>query len=284
MGQTMRTKKGWKEMVSYLFLSGLIIGAMSIAIFPVFWVFLSSIKHEVDVFVIPPRWVFQPTLQNYIQVIIENPVFVRCFMNSVIIAVSTTVISVIIGSLAGYALARFRFWGGEILPLSILFVRMVPYIMLMLPLFLMMKSFGLLDTQIALIMVHTAFNLPLVTWLMRGFFMAIPPELEESAMIDGCSRFGALLRIVFPLVKTGLVTVIIFCMLLSWNEFMSALTLTSRDAKTLPIAIKEYIRPMGILWTEFCAFAILMLAPLIISSSYIQKYLVSGLTEGSVKQ
>jgi len=277
-------QKGWKETMLYLFLSIVVMGAVSAAAFPIFWVFLSSIKHEVDVLTIPPRLFFKPTLKNYIQLLIKNPTFVRYFINSTIIAVSTTVISVTIGSLAGYAFARFRFLGGELLPLGILFVRMIPYITLMLPLFLLMKTFGLLDTHIAVIIAHTAFNLPLVVWLMRGFFIGIPPELEESAMIDGCSRFGAFLRIVLPLVKPGLTTATIFCILLSWNEFMSALILTSREAKTLPVAVSEYIRPMGILWTDLCAFAMLMLAPLIISSFHIQKYLASGLTMGAIKE
>ncbi len=274
---------------------------MVFAIFPVFWSYLSSFKPPQDIFVLPPKLIFPPTLHNYavifglqvgteaegvteVQgatgVISELP---RYFLNSLIISGGTMVLSMAIGCLAAYSLARFRFRGKRYMLLGILLVRMVPAVVLVIPIYALWRSLGLLDTHLGLILAYLSFNLPFVIWMMRGFFVDIPVEIEEAALIDGCSRLTALVRVILPLAAPGMAATSIFALLLGWNEFLFAVLLTSDKAKTLTPAILNYVTDRAILWGNLYAAGSIVLLPVLFFSLAVQKHLARGLTGGAVK-
>ncbi|HSE26089.1 MAG TPA: carbohydrate ABC transporter permease, partial [Pyrinomonadaceae bacterium] len=202
--------------------------AMVAAIAPVYWMLTISLKREVDQFANPPRWLFfPPTLEHYYDAFVARA-FVQYLITSALVAIASTTCALVIGTLAAYSLARFELpWRlDRKLSLWILSTRMFPAIVTAVPLFLMMRDLGLLDTRLSLIIVYTGFNLPFVIWMMRGFFAEVPRDLEEAAMVDGDSRLGALWRVILPLVAPGLAATAVFCLIVSWNEFLFALVLT----------------------------------------------------------
>ncbi len=252
------------------------------SVFPAFMVVLTSFKSRLDALRMPPVWVFTPTLSNYKEIFELSP-FGAYFGNSLIVAGSSTFIALALGSLAAYSLARFRFRGQEQLSFWIISIRMTPPVAAAIPMFILMRQLGLLDTRTGLVIAYTTLNLPFAIWLMKGFFADIPVDLEESAMVDGCSRFGAFRRIAFPLSAPGLVATAIFCFIFTWNEFFFALILTGTRAQTLPVTITSFIRETGIMWGQMFAAAVLIMAPMVIFTLFVQKYLVRGLTLGAVK-
>jgi len=253
-----------------------------IAVFPIVYTLLTSLKNPVDAFSIPPKWIFIPTLKFHAIVWLEKP-FLRYLRNSLIIAFGTTGISISIGSLAGYYFARHR----SLFSLSILFtfmaIRMFPPTMLLIPFYDMARALHLYDTYIIVILILVAFNQPFTIWLMRGFFMKIPKEIEESAMIDGCSKLGAFLRVTIPNTRPGLVSACLFCFLLAYNEFLFPLVLTGTSKKPLPVAIAEYGAEKIEYWSISAAGAIGIVAPVLLIMILMQKHLVRGLSYGAVK-
>ena len=207
-------------------------------------------------------------------------------MNSLLVAVGSTVCALFIGTLAAYSLARFRLPAklDHKLALWILSTRMFPAIVTVVPLFLIMRDLRLVNTRLSLVIVYTAFNLPFVVWMMRGFFAEIPRDLEEAAMVDGDSRLGALRRVVLPLVTPGLAATAVFCLIVSWNEFLFGLVLTQTDdAITLPVGIAGRVTQYGIKWGAMSAAAVVALVPILAFAISVQKYLVRGLSLGAVK-
>jgi multiple sugar transport system permease protein len=260
--------------------------AVLVTLAPVYWMVTISLKSEVDQFAVPPRWLlFTPTLAHY-----RDAFFARSFgqylVTSLIVAVSSTLCATVLGTLAAYALARFR-WPhrlGTRLSLWILSTRMFPPIVTAIPLFLMMRDVRLLNTRASLIIVYTAFNLPFVVWMMRGFFQEIPRELEEAARVDGDSRLGALRRVVLPLVVPGLAATAIFCLIVSWNELLFALILTQTDAAmTLPVGIAGRVTQYEIKWGVMSAAGVVAMMPILVFALAVQRYLVRGLSLGAVK-
>lgn len=218
----------------------LAVAALVISLAPGYWLITISLKHEIDQFAYPPRWIdFAPTLQHYRDAFSSGS-FAAYFTNSVILAAISTLAALLFGLPAAYGLARFEWrnnWNNKIAD-WILSTRMLPPIVTIVPLFLMLRSVGLINSLPGLAIVYTAFNLPFVVWMMRGFFEEVPREIEEAAMLDGESRLGALLRIVLPLVKPGLAATAVFCLVVAWNEFLFALILTQTNAAmTLPVGI-----------------------------------------------
>jgi multiple sugar transport system permease protein len=209
--------------------------------------------------------------------------FSHFIQNSAIAAVSSTAVAVIFGAPAAYTLARFRFKARSNLAFWILSLRMTPPIAAIIPLFILLRTFQLLDTLQGLILVYTTFNLPFVIWLMRGFFEDLPIELEESAMVEGCSRYGAFFRVALVLASPGLAAAAIFTFLFTWNEFLFALILTGTSARTMPVAVQLFMRETGIDWGHMCAAAVVMMVPMLIFTLFIKRYLVRGLTFGAVK-
>jgi multiple sugar transport system permease protein len=253
---------------------------------PVYWMVTISLKTEVDQFAVPPRWLqFAPTLAHY-----RDALFARSFgqylVTSLIVSVASTACAIILGTLAAYALARFRwpYRAGTRLSLWILSTRMFPPIVTAIPLFLMLRDVRLLYTRASLVIVYTAFNLPFVVWMMRGFFQEIPRDLEEAARVDGDSRMGALRRVVLPLVAPGLAATAIFCLIISWNELLFALILTQTDAAmTLPVGIAGRVTQYEIKWGVMSAAGVVAMMPILVFALSVQRYLVRGLSLGAVK-
>jgi multiple sugar transport system permease protein len=245
-----------------------------------------SVKTEVDQFASPPRWLdFSPTLAHYTDAFSARS-FGSFLLTSAIVAALSTLCAMTTGTLAAYSLARFRLRAdlNRKLSLWILSTRMFPPIVTAVPLFLMMRDLRLLDSIASLVVVYTAFNLPFVVWMMMGFFRELPRELEEAAMIDGDSRLGALRRIVLPLAAPGLAATAVFCLIVSWNEFLLALVLTQTEAAmTLPVGIAGRVTQYEIKWGVMSAAGVVAMMPILIFALAVQKYLVRGLSLGSVK-
>lgn len=249
---------------------------------PLLWFFLTSIKTRVDAFSMPPAFIFTPTLSNFSDVL-SNGSFLHNYSNSLIISISTTLISLLIGVPAAYALARFEMKGKNDLAFWILSTRMAPPVMVILPFYLLFQKVHLLDTYTGLILVYLTICLPFVVWMMRGYIESIPLDLENAARIDGASRLQAFFKVILPLSMPGIVASGIFAFIMAWNEFLLALILTGNTTKTTTVAITSFITLEGIRWGEIAAAGTLISLPVIVFGILIQKYLVSGLTMGGVK-
>jgi multiple sugar transport system permease protein len=264
----------------------LLAAAVVAAVAPVYWMVTISLKNEIDQFAMPPRWfAFSPTLAHYRDAFLTRS-FGQYLVTSATVATVSTACAVMIGTLAAYGLSRFRLRGGLDRRLSvwILSTRMFPPIVSAVPLFLMMRDLALLNTITSLVIVYTAFNLPFVVWMMRGFFQELPRELEEAAMVDGDSRLGALVRIILPLVTPGLAATAVFCLIMSWNEFLLALVLTQTDAAmTLPVGIAGRVTQYEIKWGVMSAAGVVAMLPILVFALAVQRYLVRGLSLGAVK-
>ncbi len=264
----------------------LAIMAALVALAPVYWMLTISLKTEVDQFSVPPKWfLFKPTLAHYYDAFALRS-FGQYLLTSAIVSVGATLCAMVLGTLAAYALSTFRLPRrmNRHFALWILSTRMFPPIVTIIPLFLMMRDVRLLDTRASLIIVYTAFNLPFVVWMMRGFFSEIPRELEEAARVDGDSRLGALRRVVLPLVAPGLAATAVFCLIISWNEFLFALVLTQTDAAmTLPVGIAGRVTQYEIKWGVMSAAATVAMMPILLFALAVQRYLVRGLSLGAVK-
>lgn len=256
--------------------------AIILSIAPILYLFITSFKPAELTFSLPPVWIFTPTLKNYSDVI-NGSEFGRYFVNSLVVALSSTFISLVLGAFAAYGFARFKFRGKFWLRMSVLIPQMLPPITIIVPLYVLFNGFKLIDTQIALIISYLTFTIPLAVWLLIGFFEDVPIDLEESAMIDGCSRLGAFFRIVIPIVAPGLAATAILGFLYCWNEFFYAVILTGRDARTLPVTITSFMTNKAILWGRITAAGSLVLVPVLIFSLIAQRYLIRGLSKGAVK-
>lgn len=253
-----------------------------IALFPLFWIVTTSFKPRMLTFVIPPRWIFTPTLQNYRELFQVTKV-TKNLANSLFIAGCSTIAAASLGCIAAFSFARLRISRKEDLIFWILSTRMIPPIVTLIPLFLIFRTWGLYDTHLGVILFHTAANLPLVVWVMRSFIAEIPSEVEESAMVDGCSHLGAFWKITLPLTLPALLATGILSFIASWNEFMGALILTGEEAKTLPVLTMSFISAKGIMWGRMTAGATLIIIPIVIFVIFIQKYLTRGLSFGMFK-
>jgi multiple sugar transport system permease protein len=251
-------------------------------LFPIFWVMFTSIKTPTQAFQIPPVWIFKPSVDNYQEVFRTQPFFYY-LLNSLIATVVSTLLALLIGTLAGYSLARFRIKGQKLIGFSVFFTKMFPPIVLVVPFFVLFRQFGGTDSLFALIVSYVSFNLPFVTWIMWGFLKELPDSLEEAAVIDGTSRFGAMWRIVLPLAKPGLAVSAIFAAMNCWNEFLFAMNLTSVKAVTLPVMAANFVTQEAILWGPVTATGTMLMIPMFIFTLLIQKHIVAGLAMGAVK-
>jgi ABC-type glycerol-3-phosphate transport system permease component len=263
---------------------GILIAASLFAIFPIVWAILTSLKQEATIFLYPPQWLPNPiTLENYIHVL-YNSNMPRYFLNSLWVVFMTILLSLTLSSHGGYAAARFSFKGKNTLLFIILLTVMIPGIVVLIPLYMLATQVGLLDTYWVLILVYTAWQIPAVLWLMRGFFETIPRELEEAALIDGCSRLGAFYRIIWPLTRPGLAAAAVIVFVNVWNEFILAATLTTSDNKRLiPVGLYYYIGAYGIEWGKLMAAVCIALLPIILLFIFLQRSFIKGLSSGSVK-
>jgi len=247
---------------------------------PIIWTFLTSIKIPLDALSMPPTWIFRPTVKNYSRVLFKSD-FVRVFINTVIIAGGTTALSVSAGSLCAYATTRYRFL--RYIPYLILLTRLFPPAGLIIPYFLIFKQLHLVDTHLGVILSHVSFSLPFAVWLMRGFFLSLPTELDEAALTDGCNRLQALYKVILPLSLPGMAAVSIYVFLGSWNDFFFALILTRMNARTLPVIASRFISARAISWGQINAISILILLPVVAFAVIAQKGMIKGLTAGAIK-
>ena len=270
-----------KQVREELWIDILLVVAVLAVLVPLLWILATSLKGRFDISAKPLKFLFQPTLDNY-RTVFHSDRFLRYFSSSAIIALSSTLISLFFGSMAAYSITRHR-TGGDFLPFWILSQRMLPPIVIILPVYILMRNLGLLDTYWSIIIMHTLINLPFAIWLMTGFFREVPEAIDEAAVIDGCSIFKAYFRIILPIVTPGLLATGIFCLVASWNEFLFALVLSGRTVTTLPVATAFYVTDRDILWGPMTAVGVTAMIPIIVFTLVIQKYLVRGLSYGAVK-
>lgn len=278
-----RPRRPYLALLRYLVL----LIALVFFLFPIFWVAITSIKLPGEYMHRPPILIpDEPTLIHYRNVM--NAKGELALRNSAIIATSATLLSLVVGTLAAYSLARFN-TGGKHFAFWLLSQRMMPPVVLVVPFFLMLRdvgnwnrSFGL-DTRIALIAIYTVFNLPFVIWLMRSYFDGVPRELEESAMVDGSTRLGVFWRITLPLSIPGLIATGTFAFIFAWTEFIFAVVLTRTEAITLPVAIAGFSGSQGSNWGQASALAVVATAPVFALSLLVQKHFARGLTLGAVR-
>ena len=250
--------------------------------FPLLWIALSSVKSDLDVSAYPPVWVFQPTLANFREFFDTLNAW-KALMNSAFIVCLSTILAMMLGTMAAYALARFSIKRKESIALQVLSIRMMPAIVSVIPLFIIARELGVFDTPWLLIVIYALNGLPFVVWVMRVFIQDVPKSIEEAAMIDGCGRYEVFLRITVPLVVPGLAAVLVIIFMFSWNEYLFASMLTSSEAKTLPVLAANAIKPKAISWGLSSAAAVVMSLPVIVLVLSAQRYLVRGLTLGAVK-
>lgn len=251
---------------------------------PVYLIVSSSFKEPRAIFQVPPSFIFQPTLISYEALFSEWPKFVDGLVNSLIITLGATLLTIILSGLAGYALARFRSRAVSASALYLLLVRMFPPIVLTLPLFVIVNRLGLNDSHILLMCLYATFFVSLSSWIMKSFIEQIPIELEESAALDGANLFQILGRIVLPLSVNGIVASSVFVFVYSWNEYLFALIFTTRNARTAPLVISEILGSVeGVEWGILFAAVTVQLVPILIFVICVQRFIMAGLNAGSVK-
>jgi multiple sugar transport system permease protein len=265
--------------------TGLIIATL-FAMGPFFWVLLASVKTRVELYATPITYIpTHPTFQNYVDAWTSKLTpFSTFFANSLWVSSVTMVATIVISTLAGYALARFRFVGKNTLMLVFLATQMFPAVLLIAPLLSQWNALGLIDTYQALIYSNFSMTVPFTVWMLVGYFESIPRELEESAMIDGSGRFGAMLRIIVPLAAPGIAATAIFAFVSSWSELLFATTFTSRtDMRTLSAGLLYMVGQYEIQWGQLGAGVIISTVPVAILFIFLQKHLIQGLTAGALK-
>jgi multiple sugar transport system permease protein len=254
------------------------------AIFPIVWALLTSLKREAAIITTVMQYIpREVTFENYVAIWTRSN-FPTLLVNSMVVTAITVVVCAVVGTLASYAIARYQFRGRRELMLFYLVIRMFPAVMIIIPLFILMRNLGLLDSRVGLALAYTTFLLPVFIWMMKGFFDAIPLELEDAARIDGCSRIGAMVRVILPLVVGGLVATVVFVAIGAWNEFLFALMMTtSTGSRTWPVGLQLMVGEFQLPWGTLAAGGIISIVPVVLLFALVQRALVRGLTAGAVK-
>jgi multiple sugar transport system permease protein len=280
MAQTRSSSKTLWDVATYAILFTLAF----VCLFPLLWTFLTSIKVDADI--VTREMVYFPTrftFENYVKLWNQSgyPLLV---MNSLVVTSVTVLICLITGTVASYAFSRFNFPGRTQLMLGYLVVRMFPAVLMIIPLFIVMRNVGLLDSTFGLAVAYTSFLLPLFVWMLKGFFDAAPKELESAARIDGSTRIGAMLRIVIPIARNGLVATCVFVAIAAWNEYLFALMLTtSQGSRTWPVGLQLMVGEFQLPWGMLAAGGMISILPVIILFALVQRVMVAGITAGAVK-
>lgn len=257
--------------------------AALLAMFPLFWVLLTSFKTNRDAAAPAERaLVFTPTVANYVE-LFESPVFLRAALTSALITLLATLLVVAVATLGGYAFARLRFPGRRLLASVMVLVQVIPGVVLIVPLFRMVSGLGLYDYWWPISLILAGLSIPFGTWLMLAFFRGSPIEIEEAAVVDGANRFQLFRHVLIPMVAPGIATVAIFTAIAVWNAFLIPLVLGQTRAQTLTVFAAQFITFQGVNWGPLCAAAVLILAPIVLFVLSMQKPLVKGLTAGSLK-
>ncbi len=265
------------------------------SLFPYYWMFSTAFKSPDEYFAFPPVWFpARPTLENFRVIFSGEAIHVAGIggiavdiipplINSLVIALGSTAIALLVGSFAGFALSRFKFKGRKNIAFWIFTLRMLPPIAVIIPYFIIMRSYRLIDTYAGLIITHLIFNLPVATWLLMRYFAEIPPEIEDAALVDGCSRIQAFQKVLLPLVLPGLIATMLFCMIFSWNEYLFALVLTRDRTETLPILLSTFVAHKGIAWGPLSSSGLIATFPILVIAVAFQKHLVRIMTMGVLK-
>lgn len=258
------------------------------AVFPFIWMISTSFKPPEEIYKLPTLFPENPTLQGYIDTLTKSTTnfsFLQWGKNSFIISVCTTVFSLIVSTLGGYGMSRFQFTGKGSLGYVILITQVLPGSLLILPLYIIMINLNLLNSLIGLVLAYTTFSVPFCTWMMKGYFDTIPVSLDEAAMVDGCNRIRTFLNVVLPLTKPGLAATGIFSFIAGWNEYLFASQFAqSYDKWTLPVGLASFSGQYTTNWGALMAGSVMVTIPVIVIFLVLQKYLVSGMTAGAVKQ
>ncbi|MBF9050739.1 ABC transporter permease subunit [Roseobacter sp. HKCCD9010] len=253
--------------------------------FPLFWMIVTSLKPQTELFRIPPTWLPETvTFEHYARLLFDTP-FLLYFRNSVVLATTTTIFVVLLGTVGAYSLVRFKYRGRDTLAMLVLFTYLLPSVVLIIPLYLMMVELGLSNTLTSLVLAHTTFALPYALWLLRSFMEGVPEDLESAALVDGATRLGAFKDVILPQLLPGIISTALFTFILSWNEYLYALVLVNSDsARPLTTGVMTMlISAFNIEWSLLMAASVMMSLPLIIVFAFLQSYLTRGFGAGGVK-
>jgi multiple sugar transport system permease protein len=273
------------------------LGALVVSVvyfFPVLWIILTAFKTYNDTLAVPPKWLFPPTLENFVQVFFRSYTvgaeaqgtgFDLFFFNSIFISGTSVVIALVIGTLAAYGFSRFPLKGNDTYLFVILSTRMMPAIVVIIPIFQMFRVTNLAGTYTGIIVLYTAFNLPFTIWMMKSFFDELSPDVEDAARMDGSSEVKIFFKICLPQVLAGIAATAVFGLILTWNEFLFALLLSGVETRTIPVAMAQAIGgDIGVRWGLLAAIETLFLVPVIIFVFVLQNHLLRGVTFGTVKR
>jgi multiple sugar transport system permease protein len=249
---------------------------------PLAWMLLSSFKSRTDVTARTPRLWFTPTLDNYAGLFSGANNLTPYLVHSVLAAGLSAVLATALGALAGYGLAHTRMRGRAQLSFWIISTRMAPIAAVVLPMFLIFRGLGLIDSIAGLVLAYLTFDLPFAIWLMSAFFADLPPALEESALVEGASRWQAYWYVVLPLTRSGLVTTFVLCLVFAWNDYAFALVFSGPSSQTLPMAASQLVTQTGIDWGQLCAIGVFVVVPMMLAGLAVRRWLVTGLTLGAV--
>jgi len=278
----MRSVSGTRRALKWIG-NGLLVVMLVWTLVPFYWMIATSLKKDKEIYgfeaTLIPR---QPTLSNYTRLFGTTP-FVKYLRNSTIIALGNTLASLLCACLGAYALARLRFPGRGLIARGLVVSYLVPPSLLFIPLFAVLATLSLIDTHQGLILTYLGFSVPFCTWLLMGYFRTVPLELEEAALVDGCSRWGVFWRVVIPVARGGLAATAVFTFVFAWNEFLFALVLTRSAVTTFPVQVTHYFGGQSNFWSKIAAMSVLGTAPIFVAVTVLQRFLVRGISMGAVK-
>jgi len=274
----------WSSLLKDVLFFAIWVAVIYVIIFPYFYTFSTSIKPAKLTFADPPVWFdFDPTLKHYYKALVSRDLS-STLWNSLLVASGNTILSLLIGVPAAYALARYKFWRKKDIWFWIISNRFLTPVVMALPFFLMARFLGLLDHRWVLMVVYLTFNIPIVVWLNVDQFRAVPPSLEESAMVEGANHFQAFYKVAVPLAAPGIAVSALFCFIFAWNELIYALVLMQSEAsRTAPVAATQFMTALGVQWGPMMATGTLIVIPVLILSTFLYRHLSGGLTMGAVK-
>jgi multiple sugar transport system permease protein len=274
-----RRQERWLNLAAYLLLTI----AILIVFFPLAWMLTVSVRPNLEVMRMPPEWIPEVfTLQGYAK-IFTNPKFLVVFLNTMVVSLLVTALSLVLGALAAYALARFKFAGQRAVLMFLITTQMFPLVLLCIPYFRIFITLGLYDTRTSLVVVYLTFTLPFCILMLRSYFLNIPRDIEEAAMVDGCSRMGAIFRTLIPMSYPAFIGAGLYTFLLAWNEFLFAVVLIeSWENRVLTMAIYSLMAEFVTEWNTMMAFSVLASLPLVIAFIFLQKFMVQGMTAGAL--
>ena len=269
-----------KKLLDFLQFFVILLTAIIILV-PIYWIVSGAFKQQVDIFQL--KLLFTPTLENF-RIIFKSPynLFDK-LVNSTLVALSTVLITIPLATLAAYSFSRFRMKAEKVMFVTILATQFVPAVVIVLPFFILFRDIGILDTRLALVLVNLSLIMPFAIWMIKGFIDGIPMDTEEAALVDGSGRIQVVLNVVIPMALPGVITAGIFCFILAWNEFLFALIITTNKAVTLPVGLSLFHAEEGVLWHLISAAGIMIMLPMFVLATLIQKHFVQGMTMGAVR-